>query len=126
MRYRQSIPPERLIRAQLPGIKKRTVGADKNYDTAGFIEDCRAMNITPHVAQNNNRPGGSAIDGRTSRHEGYAISQRTRKRVEESFGWGKTVGLIRQIKVRGLSKVHDVFMLTMIGLNLTRMRALQV
>lgn len=110
----------------MPGIKKRTVGADKNYDTAGFIEDCRAMNITPHVAQNNNRPGGSAIDGRTSRNEGYAISQRTRKRVEESFGWGKTVGLIRQIKVRGLSKVHDVFMLTMIGLNLTRMRALQV
>lgn len=111
--------------AQLPGMKKRTVGADKNYDTAGFVKDCRAMNITPHVAQNSNRPGGSAIDGRTSRHEGYAISQKSRKRVEEPFGWGKTVGLIRQMKVRGLSKVNGVFMLTMIGWNLTRMRALQ-
>lgn len=110
--------------AQLPGMKKRTVGADKNYDMAGFIEDCRAMNITPHVAQNNNRPGGSVIDGRTSRHEGYAISQRTRKRVEEPFGWGKTAGLIRQVKTRCLSKVNDVFRLTIIGWNLTRMRAL--
>lgn len=111
--------------AELPGMKKRTVGADKNYDTAGFVEDCRAMNVTPHVAQNINRPGGSAIDGRTSRHEGYAISQKTRKRVEEPFGWGKTVGLIRQMKVRGLPKVNGVFTLTMIGWNLTRMRALQ-
>lgn len=111
--------------AELPGIKKRTVGADKNYDTAGFVEDCRAMNITPHVAQNDNRAGGSAIDGRTSRHAGYQISQRSRKRVEEPFGWGKSVGLIRQMKVRGLSKVNSVFMLTMIGWNLTRIRALQ-
>nr|WP_208022471.1 IS5 family transposase [Aestuariicella hydrocarbonica] len=111
--------------AELPGMKKRTVGADKNYDTAGFVRDCRAMNITPHVARNDNRIGGSAIDGRTSRHAGYVISQQTRKRVEEPFGWGKTVGLIRQMKVRGLSKVNSVFMLTMIGWNLTRMRALQ-
>lgn len=111
--------------AELPGMKKRTVGADKNYDTAGFVEDCRAMNITPHVARNDNRIGGSAIDGRTSRHESYLISQRVRKRVEEPFGWGKSVGLIRQMKVRGLSKVNSVFMLTMIGWNLTRMRALQ-
>lgn len=111
--------------AQLPGLKKRTVGGDKNYDTAGFVDDCRAMNITPHVAQNNKRAGGSAIDGRTCRHAGYAISQRSRKRVEEPFGWGKSIGLIRQMKVRGLSKVNSVFMLTMIGWNLTRMRILQ-
>ncbi len=111
--------------ADLPSMKKRTVGADKNYDTAGFVEDCRAMNITPHVARNDNRTGGSAIDGRTSRHIGYEISQRIRKRVEEPFGWGKSVGMIRQIKVRGLSKVNSVFMMTMIGWNLTRMRALQ-
>lgn len=111
--------------SQLPGMKKRTVGADKSYDTAGFVEDCRAMNITPHVARNDKRPGGSAIDGRTSRHVGYQISQRSRKRVEEPFGWGKSIGLIRQMKVRGLSKVNSVFMLTMIGWNLTRMRALQ-
>lgn len=111
--------------AELPGMKRRTVGADKHYDTAGFVDDCRAMNITPHVARHDNRIGGSAIDGRTSRHAGYRISQRSRKRVEEPFGWGKSVGLIRQMKVRGLSKVNSVFMLTMIGWNLTRMRALQ-
>ncbi len=111
--------------AELPGTKKRTVGADKNYDTAGFVADCRSMKITPHVARNDNRRGGSAIDGRTSRHTGYKVSQRSRKRVEEPFGWGKSVGLIRQMKVRGLSKVNSVFMLTMIGWNLTRMRALQ-
>ena len=111
--------------AGLPGTKKRTVGADKNYDTAGFVADCRAMKVTPHVARNDNRPGGSAIDGRTSRHAGYKVSQRSRKRVEEPFGWGKTIGLIRQMKVRGLSKVNGVFMMTMIGWNLTRLRALQ-
>jgi transposase len=111
--------------SDLSGMKKRTVGADKNYDTAGFVADCRAMNITPHVARNDTRNGGSAIDGRTSRHAGYAISQRSRKRVEEPFGWGKTIGLIRQMKVRGLSKVNGVFLMTMIGWNLTRMRSLQ-
>ena len=111
--------------ADLPGMKRRTVGADKNYDTAGFVEECRAMNITPHVARNDNHIGGSAIDSRTRRHSGYQSSQRSRKRVEEPFGWGKSVGLIRQMKVRGLSKVNSVFMLTMIGWNLTRLRALQ-
>ncbi len=111
--------------SDLTGMKKRTVGADKNYDTAGFVADCRAMNITPHVARNDKRPGGSAIDGRTSRHASYKVSQRNRKRVEEPFGWGKSIGLIRQMKVRGLSKVNGVFMMTMIGWNLTRMRSLQ-
>lgn len=111
--------------AQLPGDKMRTVGADKNYDTRDFVEGCRGMNITPHVARNDKRSGGSAVDGRTSRHAGYQASQKVRKRVEEPFGWGKTIGLIRQMKVRGLSKVNDVFMLTMIGWNLTRMSNLQ-
>ena len=111
--------------ATLSGGRKRTVGADKNYDTAGFVADCRALNITPHVARNDKRPGGSAIDGRTSRHASYKVSQRNRKRVEEPFGWGKSIGLIRQMKVRGLSKVNSVFMMTMIGWNLTRMRSLQ-
>lgn len=83
------------------------------------------MKITPHVARNNKRRGGSAIDGRTSRHIGYKINQRTRKRVEEPLGWGKTIGLIRQMKVRGLAKVNSIFMLTMINWNLTRMRRLQ-
>jgi IS5 family transposase len=110
---------------ELPGNHRRTVGADKNYDTKGFVENCRAMNVTPHVARNDKRPGGSAIDSRTSRHAGYKISQKVRKRVEEPFGWGKTVGLIRQVKVRGLAKVNNVFMMTMIGWNLTRMSNLQ-
>lgn len=110
---------------EMRGRKRRTVGADKNYDTAGFVETCRAMNITPHVARNDKRPGGSAIDDRTSRHTSYQISQRNRKRVEEPFGWGKTVGLIRQMKVRGLAKANGVFMMTLLGWNLTRMRALE-
>jgi len=110
--------------ADVAGSKRRTVGADKNYDTARFVADCRAMNITPHVARNDKRAGGSSIDGRTSRHASYQVSQKYRKRVEEPFGWGKTIGLIRQVKVRGLAKVNSVFMMTMIGWNLTRMRAL--
>ena len=109
----------------LPGRKRRTVGADKGYDTAGFVRNCRANNITAHVARNDKRRGGSAIDRRTSRQPGYAISQRCRKRVEEPFGWGKTVGLIRQFKVRGLSRVNEVFQLTLMGWNLTRMANVQ-
>lgn len=66
---------------ELSGVKKRTLDADKNYDTALFVADCRAMDITPHVARNDNRKGSSAIEGHTSAHAGYAISQRIRKRV---------------------------------------------
>ena len=110
---------------QLPGSSKKTVGADKNYGTAGFIAGCRAGKITPRVARNDKRPGGSGIDGRTSSHPGYVISQRTCKRVEEPFGWGETIGLIRQMKVCSLAKVNGVVMLTMIGWNLTRMRSVQ-
>ncbi len=109
----------------LPGSHRKTVGADKNYDTKGFIASCQGMKITPHVTQNTQRKGGSAIDGRTTRHPGYEISQRKRKRVEEPFGWGKTVGLYRQVKVRGLQRVNAVFQMTMIGWNLTRIRNLQ-
>ena len=110
---------------ELPGAHRKTVGADKNYDTKGFVEACRAGKITPHVARNDKRRGGSAIDARTSRHEGYKVSQKIRKRIEEGFGWGKTIGLIRQVKVRGLARVNAVFNLTFIGWNLTRMRNLQ-
>lgn len=111
--------------AELSGEHRKTVGADKNYDTKGFVASCRGMNITPHVAQNNKRKGGSAIDARTSRHEGYKTSTKIRKRVEEPFGWGKTVGLIRQVKVRGLDRVNAVLTMTFIGWNLTRMVNLQ-
>lgn len=111
--------------SDLPGRHRKTVGADKNYDTKGFVEQSRALNISPHVARNEKRRGGSAIDGRTTRHDGYQVSQCIRKRVEEPFGWGKTVGLIRQVKVRGLAKVNSVFMVAMIGWNLIRMKNLQ-
>ena len=109
----------------LPGKHKKSVGADKNYDTKAFVKGCRDSNITPHVARNDKRRGGSAIDGRTSRHEGYQVSQKIRKRIEEGFGWGKTIGLIRQVKVRGLARVNAVLNFTFIGWNLVRMRNLQ-
>ncbi|WP_428420589.1 IS5 family transposase [Methylibium sp.] len=101
-----------------------TVGADKNYDTRGFVQACRDIGVTPHVAQNIKRNGGSAIDGRTTRHRGYEISQIKRKCIEQCFGWGKTVGPIRQVMVRGLDKVDALFALTMTAYNLTRMRSL--
>ncbi len=101
-----------------------TVGADKNYDTAGFIGSCRANRVTSHVAQNAGRPGGSAIDGRTTRWAGYAVSQQKRKRIKQVFGWGKTVGRIRQVMYQGLERVDQLFVLTQVGYNLTRMRTL--
>lgn len=104
-----------------PGRHSKTVGADKAYDTRDFVADCRARNITPHVARHGRRWGGSAIDGRTTRHGGYEISQVIRKRIEEHFGWGKTVGLIRQTVYRGLRWVDQHFKLTTVASNLTRM-----
>ncbi len=106
------------------GRRPITVGADKNYDTRGFVQACRELGVTPHVAQNINRNGGSAIDGRTTRHRGYAISQVKRRCIERCFGWGKTVGPIRRVMVRGLDKVDALFALTMAAYNLTRMRSL--
>ena len=72
---------------RIPGQQRVTVGGDKGYDTRNFVVECRNMNVTPHVAQNLKRSGGSAIDGRTTRHGGYEISQKKRKRIEECFGW---------------------------------------
>lgn len=120
---------ERDVAAQMlagvakPG-KRVTVGADKGYDTQGFIKACRDINVTPHVAQNTRRNGGSAIDGRTTRHVGYEISQRKRKRIEQCFGWGKLIGPMRQVMVRGLDKVDQLLTLTMAAYNLTRLRNL--
>ena len=82
-----------------PG-KRITVGADKNYDTRGFVVECRRLNIKPHVARDTRRTGGGAIDQRTRRHGGYALSQCRRKGIEQCFGWGKTVGPIRQVPYR--------------------------
>ncbi|MBB3005362.1 transposase [Paraburkholderia tropica] len=101
-----------------------TVGADKNYDTADFVATCRAHGVTPHVAQNNGRADGSAIDARTTRWAGYAISRRKRKCIEQVFGWSKTFGRIRQAMFRGLQRVGQVFLLTHEACNLTRMRTL--
>jgi IS5 family transposase len=76
---------------RLPGVHRVTLEADKHYDTAGFVAECREMHVTPHIAQNTSGRR-SAIDGRTTRHPGYAVSQWVRKRVEEIFGWVKTGG----------------------------------
>jgi len=100
------------------------VGADTAYDTKDFVAECRNLNVTPHVAQNVNRSGGSAIDGRTTRHAGYAISQKKRKRIEESFGWLKTIALIRKVRHRGIHKVGWVFTFAAAAYNLVRMRNL--
>jgi IS5 family transposase len=109
---------------QLPGTRRATVGADKGYDTKDFVAECRHLNVTPHVAQNVKRNGGSAIDGRTIRHAGYGISQRKRKRIEECFGWLKTIALMRKVRHRGIEKVGWVFTFAAAAYNLVRMRNL--
>jgi len=109
---------------RLAGTQPLTVGGDKGFDTRGFVAECRNLRVTPHVAQNHTRPGGSAIDGRTTRHSGYAISQKKRKRIEECFGWLKTIALMRKVRHRGVSKVHWTFTLAGAAYNLVRMRNL--
>lgn len=109
---------------QLPGDDRLTVGGDKGFDTAEFVAECRHMNVTPHVAQNDKRPGGSAIDERTTRHAGYAISQKKRKRIEECFGWMKDIALLRKLKHRGLLKVSWIFSFAAAAYNLVRLRKL--
>jgi Transposase DDE domain len=111
---------------QIPGTKQVTVGGDKGYDTAGFVAECRNLKVTPHVAQNLARPGGSAIDARTTQHPGYAISQRKRKRIEECFGWLKTIALLRKVRHRGIFKVGWNFTFAAAAYNLVRMRNLAI
>ena len=96
-----------------------TLGADKGYDAADFIEELRTLNVRPHVAQNTSRRR-SAIDGRTTRHPGYGMSQRIRKRIEEAFGWVKTVAGLRKTKLRGLPKVDWAFTFAAAAYNLVR------
>jgi transposase len=103
------------------GCHRITVGADKAYDTAGFVAAARELNATPHVAQNLNRRGGSAIDGRTTRHGGYQVSQVIRKRIEEANGWIKCVGGMAQTKFRGLARVAWMFQLKAGAYNLIRL-----
>ena len=106
-----------------PGRQRVTLGGDKNYDTHAFVQDLRAVQVTPHVAQHTTNRA-SAIDGRTTRHPGYAVSQQKRKRVEEIFGWLKTVGLLRKVKLRGLQRVGWLFTFAAAVYNLVRMRNL--
>ena len=103
--------------------RRRTVGADKNYDTKGFVADVRTLGFTPHVAQNN-KGRRSAIDGRTTRHAGHGVSQRIRKRVEEPFGWIKTVGAGRKVRYIGQDKNRAWFKMQAAVYNVIRICAL--
>jgi transposase len=109
---------------QIPGGKLVTVGGDKGFDTRDFVAECRHLGVTPHVAQNLKRNGGSAIDGRTTRHHGYRVSQKRRKRIEECFGWLKTIALLRKLRHRGVCKVDWIFAFACAAYNLVRMRNL--
>jgi transposase len=115
-----------LLLEQIPGERRVTVGGDRGFDTADFVAECRHMQVTPHVAQNQGRRGGSAIDQRTTRHAGYPVSQRKRKRIEECFGWLKTIALLRKVRHRGLLKVDWVFTFACAAYNLVRLRNLSV
>jgi len=113
-----------LMAERVEGTGRITLAADKGYDTKDFVSEMRGMKVTPHVSQNTKRPGGSAIDGRTTRHAGYQVSQRKRKRIEEVFGWIKTVGTLRKTRHRGFETVRWVFTFTATAYNLVRMRNL--
>jgi transposase len=108
---------------QLPRRPRQTLGADKAFDTADFVGTLRALEITPHIAQHTRRRR-SAIDGRTTCHPGYAVSQRKRKRIEEIFGWLKTVGLLRKLRHRGTARVDWMFVFATAAYNLVRLRTL--
>ena len=105
--------------------RRRTVGADKAYDTADFVEQARQVGMTPHVAQNDTRRGGSAIDGRTTRHAGYAKSQRARPRIERAFGWLKTIAGMRKVKLRGRANVDALFVFASAAFNIKRILTLR-
>ncbi|MFD2741756.1 IS5 family transposase [Sulfitobacter aestuarii] len=108
-----------MVHRHSPGSTRRlTLGADKGYDAGGFVSDLRKACVTPHVAQKSRY---SAIDGRTARHDGYAQSQKHRKKIEEAFGWAKTVGGMAQTVYRGVERVRSRFILTMAANNLARL-----
>ena len=113
-----------MMLGELPLTTRRvTVGADKNFDMPAWVAAVRQMGITPHVAQHTTKRR-SAIDGRTTRHPGYALSQRCRKKVEQPFGWMKTVGLLRKLRHRGGRKVDWIVSFTAAAYNLVRWRTL--
>ena len=108
-----------MIERHDPGSERQlTLGADKGYDTRGFVAACRELRVMPHVAA---KVKHSAIDGRTTRHAAYTKSQRKRKLIEEAFGWAKTIAGVAKVKVRGLARVRHCFTLAMTAYNLIRM-----
>lgn len=110
---------------ELPDGDRITIGGDKNYDTRDFVRSSRELDVTPHVAQYTPTPHRrSAIDGRTTRHAGYAISQRKRKLVEQAFGWMKTIGGLRKLHHRGGARVEWIFTFTAAVYNIVRLRRL--
>ncbi len=109
-----------LVKA-VTGRRRITLGADKAYDTANFVLECREEKVTPHVAQNITTTRGSRIDARTTRHPGYAASLRVRKRIEEGFGWAKEIAGLAQVKLRGLARVDCAFVLSLAAYNLVRL-----
>lgn len=114
-----------LMAERLEGDDRITLGTDRGYDTRDFVRELREMNITPHVAQNTSGRS-SAIDGRTTRHAGYAVSLRKRKRIEEVFGWMKTVAGMRKVRHRGLEKVAWMFTFAAAAYNMVRLKNLRV
>src|SRR5215469_11798059 len=109
---------------EVPGIGRVTVRGDKGFDTVVFVWECGSVHMTHHLAQNVGLRGGSAIDDRTTQHTGYAISQKKRKRIEECFGWLKTIALMRKVRHRGTLKVDWIFTFACAAYNLVRMRNL--
>jgi transposase len=110
---------------RLSGKRRITLAGDKGYDTRDFVGSCRELAITPHLAKNDARPGGSALDARTTRHPGYAVSQRIRKKVEEAFGWMKTIGGLRKTRYRGWDRVQMHAYLVAAAYNLIRIAKLR-
>jgi hypothetical protein len=105
-----------------PGRRRITLGADKAYDVRSFVEDLRSRRVTPHVAidghvRNSGKPRATALDGRTTRHAGYAIRQRCRKRIEEVFGWAKACAGLAKVMRRGRARVDAVFTLALVAYN---------
>ena len=109
-----------MIHSHRPGGKQLTLGADKGYDAAALVAELRQMNVTPHIAQNDTNRR-SAIDARTTRHAGYRISQQKRKRIEEPFGWGKTIGGLARPMLRGAERLAFKFTSTMAAYDLIRL-----
>jgi transposase len=112
--------------AAIKGKHRVTLGGDKGYDSTELLRSLREMGVTPHIAKNDHVNRTSSIDQRTLRHEGYHVSQRKRKLVEQIFGWGKTVGCLRKVKHRGLELVHSITTMNLAAYNLIRIRNLSM